>query len=87
MIDKRIYLKCTSVYERFDVFIPLGDFNKYRIKKYIDSRAKFQAFTNNFKDSEINMLMFNYIKNKLTQSGKEYILLYKPGFKREENGN
>jgi len=85
--DKRIYLKCTSVYERFDVLIPLSDFNKYRIKKYIDSRAKFQAFTNNFKDSEINRFMFNYIKSQLTQSGKEYILLYKPGFKREENGN
>lgn len=85
--DKRIYLKCASIYGRFDIVIPLGDFNKYRIKKYIDSRAKFQAFTNNFKDSEINRIMFNYIKNKLTQSGNEYLLLYKPGFKREENGN
>lgn len=85
--DKRIYLKCASIYGRFDVVIPLGDFNKYRIKKYIDSVAKFQAFTNNFKDSEINRLMFNYIKNKLMHSGKEYLLLYKPGFKREENGN
>lgn len=31
--------------------------------------------------------MFNYIKNKLAQSEKEYLLIYKPGFKREENGN
>lgn len=85
--DKRIYLKCVSIYGHFDVVIPLDDFNRYRIKKYIDLRAKFQVFTNNFKDSEINRLMFNYIKNKLSQSGNEYLLLYKPGFKREENGN
>lgn len=85
--DKRIYLKCVSIYGHFDVVIPLDDFNRYRIKKYIDLRARFQVFTNNFKDSEINRLMFNYIKNKLSQSGNEYLLLYKPGFKREENGN
>ncbi|MDE6835324.1 MAG: hypothetical protein K2J39_13930, partial [Ruminococcus sp.] len=82
-----IYLKCASKYGKFNILIPLEDFNKYRIKKYIDSRTKFQAFTNNFKDLEINRLMFNYIKNKLTQSGKEYILLYKPGFKIGENGD
>ncbi|MCM1507956.1 MAG: DUF87 domain-containing protein [Ruminococcus flavefaciens] len=85
--DKRIYLKCVSIYGKFNVLITLEDFNKYRIKKYIDSRTKFQAFTNNFKDSEINRLMFNYIKNKLAQSEQEYLLIYKPGFKREENGN
>lgn len=40
--DKRIYLKCASIYGKFNVLIPLEDFNKCRIKKYIDSRTKFQ---------------------------------------------
>ncbi len=82
-----IYLKCVSIYGRFDVLIPLNDFYNYQIKKHIDSSVKFQAFTNNFKSSEINRLMFNHIKNKLTQSDKGYLLVYKPGFKREKNGN
>ena len=85
--DKRIYLKCVSTHGRFDVLIPLNDFDRHQIKKHIDARSQFQAFTNNFKDSKINSLMFSYIKNKLEQSEKEYLLIYKPGFKREENGN
>lgn len=48
---------------------------------------KFQAFTNNFKTAEINRLMFNYVKNKLEQNKNLYLLIYKPGFKREKNGN
>lgn len=31
--------------------------------------------------------MFNYIKNKLEQNKNVYLLIYKPGFKREKNGN
>ncbi|MDE5583583.1 MAG: DUF87 domain-containing protein [Ruminococcus sp.] len=85
--DKQIYLKCVSIHGHFDVMIPLNDFDKYKIKKHIDVKSKFQAFTNNFKVSEINKLMFNYIKNKLAHSGKKYLLVYKPGFKRETDGN